>query len=45
MLLMQFQSILFNMPFGALSVIAIFSSAWLTNKIRLRFPVIVQVDG
>lgn len=31
------------MPFGALSVVAIFGGAWLTNKIRLRFPIIVCV--
>lgn len=37
----SFQSILFNMPFGALSIVAIFGGAWLTNKIKLRFPVIV----
>lgn len=29
------------MPFGALSIVAILGSAWLTNRIRLRFPVIV----
>ncbi|KLO20388.1 putative allantoate transporter [Schizopora paradoxa] len=37
----SFQSILFNMPYGALSIVAILGGAWLTNKIKLRFPVIV----
>lgn len=39
----SFQSILFNMGFGVLTVVSIFVGAWLTNKIRLRFPVIMYV--
>ncbi|KAL5526554.1 hypothetical protein ACEPAF_8278 [Sanghuangporus sanghuang] len=37
----SFESILFNMPFGVLTVVAIFVGAWLCNKIKLRFPVII----
>ena len=37
----SFQSILFNMGFGVLTVVSIFVGAWLTNKIKLRFPIIM----
>lgn len=40
----SFQSILFNMPFGVLSIVSIFGGAWLTNKIKLRFPVIMYAS-
>src|ERR1700760_1995653 len=41
----QFDTTLFNMPFGAIAIIAIFGGAWLTNKIRLRFAVLVYVSS
>lgn len=43
MIVVQFDTILFNMPFGAMSVIAILGGAYATNKVKLRFAVIVWV--
>lgn len=37
----SFQSILFNIPFAFMQIVSIAFGAWLTNKIHLRFPVIV----
>jgi hypothetical protein len=35
-----FKTTLFQMPFGGLQVVAIFATAWITNKFKLRYPVI-----
>ncbi|KZT60604.1 MFS general substrate transporter [Calocera cornea HHB12733] len=36
----SFTTILFQMPFGAITVLSIAVTSWVTNKIKLRFPVI-----
>ncbi|KIM81601.1 hypothetical protein PILCRDRAFT_821381 [Piloderma croceum F 1598] len=35
-----FKTILFQMPFGGLQVLTIILTAWLTNRFKLRYPVI-----
>jgi hypothetical protein len=35
-----FKTILFQMPFGGLQVVTILLTAWMTNKFKLRYPVI-----
>ncbi|THH31740.1 hypothetical protein EUX98_g2458 [Antrodiella citrinella] len=36
----QFQTLLFNIPFSALQVITVVLSAWLSTKLKLKWPVI-----
>ncbi|PYH99267.1 MFS general substrate transporter [Aspergillus ellipticus CBS 707.79] len=36
----QFQTILFNIPFGAVQLIATMGGAWLTTKLKMKGPVI-----
>ncbi|EJU03257.1 MFS general substrate transporter [Dacryopinax primogenitus] len=36
----SFTTILFQMPFGGITVLSIAITSWVTNKIKLRFPVI-----
>lgn len=39
----QFKTILFNIPFSALQVIATLFSAWISTRIKLKWPVLVGV--
>lgn len=36
----SFQSVLMQMPVGAIGIICLLSSIWVTNKIKLRYPVL-----
>lgn len=37
----SFQTILFNMPFGALQLFAVLGGGWLATKIKMKGPVII----
>ncbi|TCD62052.1 hypothetical protein EIP91_007528 [Steccherinum ochraceum] len=36
----QFQTLLFNIPFSALQVITVISAAWISTRLKLKWPVI-----
>jgi len=36
----QFQTLLFNIPFSALQVVTVIFSAWISTRLKLKFPVI-----
>ena len=38
--LIQFQTLLFNIPFSALQVITTILSAWISTRLKLKWPVI-----
>jgi len=39
----QFQTILFNMPFGAVQIIATLGGAWLATRIKMKAPVLIML--